>query len=114
MRPQTRTKVSLLALGILALGLEGGGAIWGEHSLISEVLWGIEDPLVWVAVGVLLGHLAWQSRVVYAWTRGEVDYVKRGGLERYRELRGMEDLTEEGAEQVLIVEGYLDRYKGRA
>jgi len=112
MKPQAQTKLALLGLGVLALVVEIRAKFVGGHSLISEVAWGIEDPMVWVLVGVLIGHIAWQSRVVYAWARGEIDYLKRGALERYHALRVAGLAAESAVEQLMSV-GDLDRYKGK-
>ena len=108
--PQRRTLVGLLLLGLLALALELATFAWGGHSTISEVAWGTDHPLVWLGLGVLIGHLAWQSDAVYRWARGEIDYLKRGGLEVYHDAR-RRGFPPAAAEDFLRVEGYLDRYQ---
>ncbi len=111
-RPQTRTKVGLLVLGLAALGLELAAAIWGGHSLISEVAWATTHPGIWTAFGVLLGHIVWQSAMVYRWARGEIDLIRRGALERYhvQRARGVSPADAEGH---LMFGGDLDRYSYR-
>ena len=112
MRPQTKTKIGLLTLVGLALVLEGLSFLWGDNSTISEITWGLTDhPLVYGALCFVLGHLLWQSQIVYEWAKGRVDYVKRGGLESYHELRE-EGLSEQEATVLLQKEGYVARYGG--
>ena len=112
MNPQKRTILGLAIVAFLLLILEGLSFLWGGNSTLSETMWGLlTNPLVAMAFGFLGGHVAWQSQSVYRWARGEIDYVRRGGLEKYHDLR-KDGAGEESVLDRMIEEGDIERYGG--
>jgi hypothetical protein len=110
--PQKRTILGLAIVAVLLLILEGLSFLWGGNSTISETMWGLlNNPLIALAVGALIGHIAWQSQEVYSWARGEIDYVRRGALEKYHEHRN-DGIPEKSVLARMIEEGDIKRYGG--